>query len=386
MAGFGRPDQHPARGRHPRPDQYVIRHGYRTSATGGIESRSMPTTAPPSTEPTASAGSQALEPDVRMSFGDHLEELRACLIQALIGVVLTTIASLVFGKEILEIICWPLWSVQAANGLSPSLQVLSPMAAFAAYLKIGFLSGLILAMPWALYQLWRFIASGLYTHERRFMKLLMPISLGLFVVGVLFLYFVVLPIVLHFFIRFNQSFVVDAMSPGAFQQLLLADDSPTLSAEPMEKPAQVAIVQENPTDPRPGDVWVNALSRRLMVQTDGGALSIPLEPGLSANLMQSQFAIDFYISFVLLLALAFGVAFETPIVVFFLSWSGIISRQDMARGRRYVLFSSVVVSAIFTPPDVVSQLLLAVPIYLLFELGMLAARLTEKPSPADAAG
>ena len=84
----------------------------------------------------------------RMSFGDHLDELRNYLVRALIGVVLAAILSFSIGKHILEIVCNPLLTVQYANGLQPSLMVLSPMGGFVAYLKISFLSGLIIAMPW----------------------------------------------------------------------------------------------------------------------------------------------------------------------------------------------------------------------------------------------
>jgi sec-independent protein translocase protein TatC len=98
--------------------------------------------------------------------------------------------------------------------------------------------------------------------------------------------------------------------------------------------------------------------------------------------MHSQFALDFYISFVLTLALAFGIAFETPIVVFFLSWTKLVPTAKMAAGRRYVLLAVVVTAAILTPPDVISQLLLAGPMYLLFELGLVIARIIERrPSP-----
>ena len=320
----------------------------------------------------------------RMSFGDHLDELRSCLFRALAGVAVTTVVSLVFGQQVLEIICRPLLIVQHLNGLTPSLQVLAPTAAFTAYLKIGFLSGLIVAMPWVLYQIWRFVMTGLYANERRFMRMMVPTSVGLFVTGVLFLYFIVLPIVLHFFINFNQSFDVPSLEPTTVQQWLLpgtADDAPV---ESVQATLDLPVLEEDPVDPRPGQVWVNRPMRRLMVQTDTGVLSTPLEPGATPTAMQSQFAIDFYVSFVLMLALAFGIAFETPVVVFFLAWSGIVPVATMVKGRRYVLLATVVAAALLTPPDVISQLLLAGPMYLLFEVGLLVARATTtKTAPAS---
>lgn len=320
-----------------------------------------------------------------MSFGDHLDELRNCLIRALVGVLIGTVVALIFGKDILEIIYRPLLIVQHANGLPPHLQVLSPTAAFSAYLKIGFLSGLILTMPWVLYQLWVFVSSGLYPHERRFTRLFAPVSLGLFAAGVLFLYFIVLPIVLHFFISFNKAFGTPDLTPSAFQRLLLPEHERPPAAD-LAEGLHAPLLEQDPTDARPGDIWVNATTRRLVVQTHSGPMSTSLEPGSSSQAMESQFAIDFYISFVLVLALAFGIAFETPILVFFLVWSGIVPRARMVRSRRYVLLVTVVAAAILTPPDVISQLLLAGPMYLLFEVGLMAAKFVERGRPAVSGG
>ena len=319
----------------------------------------------------------------RMSFGDHLDELRNRLIKALVGVVLTSIVALIFGRDILEVIYRPLLQVQFANGLQPSLQVLAPPAAFIAYLKIGFLSGLILAMPWVTYQLWLFVTSGLYHKERHFMVLLLPATAGLFVLGVMFLYFIVLPIVLNFFISFNKQFEPPGMTATGFRSLLLPEATEAPAATGAVGDVQVPLLSEDPAALSPGDVWVNTTTRRLMVNTSTGIMSIALEPGKMSPAMHSQFALDFYISFVLMLALAFGIAFETPVVVFFLAWTGIVTTAAMGRARRYVLFGTVIAAAMLTPPDVISQILLAGPMYLLFELGILVARIIER-KPVDA--
>lgn len=324
--------------------------------------------------------------DRRMSFGDHLEELRSCMIRAIVGLFLGMAICLYFGKTILVVICHPLLYVQYANGLTPHLQALAPSAVFTAYLKIGFMSGAILAMPWLLYQIWVFIASGLYSYEQRFVKRLIPASIVLFFSGVLFLYFIVLPIVLHFFISFNKNFPLNDLSPTSFQKLLLSAEEESDLPINMPDSFSFPILSEDPKEPLAGDAWVNVKSRRLMFQTPSGILSMPLEQWSQPVSMHSQFAIDFYISFVLMLALAFGVAFETPIVVFFLAWSGIVTTATMCRGRRYVVLGTIVAAAVLTPPDIISQLLLAIPMYLLFELGILVARLVERKTAADASG
>lgn len=286
-----------------------------------------------------------------------------------------------FGREILGIILRPLLIVQYKNDMAPGLQVLSPTGAFTAYLKISLLAGLILAMPWALYQVWRFISAGLYRHERRFVKLLMPASVGLFVVGVMFLYFLVLPLLLQFFIQFNRGFDLPDLQGGPLAKMLFrAEEDPGAPDKPDTAPPVVPIFNEDPESPAEGAIWFNETTRRLKIQSPSGLLvSEPLRPsGLSS--IYSQFALDEYIGFVLLLALAFGIAFETPIVVFFLAWSGLVPRATLASIRRYVLLGMVVLASIITPPDVVSQIMLAGPMYALFEVGLLVARWSERSS------
>ncbi len=314
----------------------------------------------------------------RMSFGDHLDELRRSLIRALIGVLLAAILAFTIGDHILEIVIKPLLTVQYANGLQPSLTVLSPMGGFTAYLKISFLSGLIISMPWVLYQLWSFIASGLHSHERRFVRTLAPASLGLFVVGVLFLYYIVLPVVLHFFITFNGSFGLPDLELSRFEQMVLPQHVEAPSIGDVARPGTMSALTADPPMPKPGDWWINTTTRRIMFKTATDIWSVPLQQGALAAPMSSQFALDSYISFVLMLALAFGIAFETPIAVFFLSWSGIVPIQTMKKGRRYVLLSMIFVAAVLTPPDVISQMLLAGPMYLLFEVGLLVSKFTQR--------
>ncbi len=329
-------------------------------------------------EPPPTAGSKAdtakTADTSRMSIGDHLDELRKSLIRAMVGVVLGMIVGFTFGKEILGLICKPLLVVQVANGLQPSAQVLAPSATFLAYMKVGILTGLILAAPWIIYQIWTFVAAGLYRQERRFVTAILPGSFGLFALGVAFLYFLVLPVVLNFFISFNKSFPLPTLTPMSFQRLLLPTPEEAAEADATVGSLQIPVRPEDPKSPKPGEAWINASTRRLVVNTPDGLYSTPMERGASAPIMKSQFAIDHYVSFVLMMALAFGIAFETPIVVYFLARTGIVSTEAMRRGRKYVLFAMVFLAAVLTPPDIISQLLLAGPMYLLFELGLLLAR------------
>ena len=335
----------------------------------------------PGTGARDGSGAGSVRDTPRMSFGDHLEELRACSIRALLGVAIGTAFTLYFGREILEIIYRPLLVVQFTNGLQPRVLALSPTGPFSAYMRIGMMAGLLVTMPWVLYQAWSFVASGLYAHERRFVRLLAPASLALFVIGVLFLYYIVLPIVLQFLIGFNRTFGMPDLTPSALHALLQeAGDAPTV-VPPTDTgtpaPLKLPVLSNDPHAPAVGDAWVNARTHRLLVQTAEGTWSAPLDPGPVASAMHSEFALEQYVSFVLLLALAFGLAFETPVVVFFLAWAGIVPVATLKRNRKIVILAIAVVAMVLTPPDVVSQLLLGLPMYLLFELGVIAASTVE---------
>lgn len=332
-------------------------------------------------EPDGNAPEEKVIESTRMSFGDHLDELRGCLIRALVGFSIAAAGTLTFGREILEILFRPLWMVQFRNGLQPNLQALAPTDAFTAYLKISFLSALIISMPWIIHQAWRFIAAGLYTREKRFVRGVVWASSGLFIVGVLFLYYLVLPLVLQFFISFNRAFGPADLTPHYVQSLLLPSAETPVPVTADIGGAQLNVVAADPADAKPGDVWVNSTTRRLMLRTggEGNLWSIPFEVGATASALQSQFAVDPYITFVLLLALAFGLTFETPVVVVFLAWSGLVTAAAMSRSRRYVIMGTIVVSAILTPSaDILNQALLAGPMYVLFELGLMVAKGMER--------
>ncbi|MCP4593316.1 MAG: preprotein translocase subunit TatC [bacterium] len=313
-----------------------------------------------------------------MSFGDHLEELRRCLVRGLIGVLVAVIVALCYSKQLLAIILQPLLIVLHQHKQPQTVTALSPPETFIAYLKVGFLSGLIVAMPWLMYQLWAFVAAGLYRSEQKFAKVFVPLVAGLFATGVAFLYYVVLPIVLNFFISFSNSVGLPELNPTWLQQQILAIEDSPATTQPAVELLHLPLLASDPPDPSLGGAWVNTFKRELRIMTEDGLLTTPLKPVTKNPAVTSQFALQFYISFVLALALAFGLAFELPIVVVFLSLIGIVSAADMAKGRKYVAFGIVIAAAVLTPPDVISQILLAIPMMMLFEAGLIVARILER--------
>jgi sec-independent protein translocase protein TatC len=237
-----------------------------------------------------------------MSLGDHLEELRARLILALAGLVLASIIGFIAGRWFLHLILLPYELAMERANLELQLLAVKPAEKFLAYMKASLVLGVLISSPWLFYQVWAFVAAGLYKHERKFVKIVAPASSLLFIAGVLFFLLVIAPMVFKFFMLFD-----------------------------------------------PGIQYVN------------------YQPSLTESL-----------NFVLLLALVFGLAFQTPIAIVFSERMGLVTVETLCRVRKYVLLAAFVVGAIATPPDVVSQIALAVPLYILYEASIVVCRFWKK--------
>ena len=224
---------------------------------------------------------------------EHLIELRARLMRALIGLGVVLLGLMPFSRQIYTWLAQPLIS-QLPN--AQSLIAINPAGAFFAPLKLTFFVALFVAVPWLLYQLWAFVAPGLYARERRLAVPLLVTSVLLFYIGCAFAYFLVLPAVFHFLTTFRPEVI--AITPDA-----------------------------------------NA-----------------------------------YLDFVLAIFFAFGSSFELPVAMVILTLLGWITPQQFKEGRGYAIVGIFVLAAVLTPPDVVSQLMLAIPMCLLYELGIHASR------------
>ncbi len=225
---------------------------------------------------------------------DHLLELRSRLLRSLIAVLLVFAVLAFFADELYQLIAAPLLASLPIGGTMIATDVATP---FFTPFKLALVVAIALAIPFLLWQLWSFIAPGLYRKEKRLVVPLLVSSTLLFYGGVAFAYLVVLPLALNF----------------------LAGAAP----------------------------------EGVTVATD----------------------IARYLDFVLAIFLAFGIAFETPVAIILLCWSGVTSVQSLRKKRPYVIVGAFVVGMILTPPDVISQTLLAIPMWLLFELGLVIAGL-----------
>ncbi|MCK4893424.1 MAG: twin-arginine translocase subunit TatC [Calditrichia bacterium] len=231
-----------------------------------------------------------------MPFLEHLEEFRNRIIKAIIGVIIGAVICLIFSKQLLNVLLWPTTRVD----MPIDIQVLKVQGMFIVTLEIAFFGGILVSLPFLLYQVWMFIAPGLYRNEKRYIPRVITSATLLFLTGVAFAYFLIFPFALEFFL------------------------------------------------------------------------------GLAPETVQTNIAIDFYISFIIRLLVIFGVVFQLPIMSYFLSKMGIITPVFMRKHRRHSIVIIFVMAALFTPPDPFTQVMLAIPLILLYEISIYISYLVHK--------
>jgi sec-independent protein translocase protein TatC len=244
------------------------------------------------------------EPLAEGTLISHLLELRTRLMRALFAVSAVAIPCMIYANDLFAFIARPLLKVLPKGASMISTSVIAPlMTPF----KLAFYVALILAMPYVLFQIWAFIAPGLYRHEKRFAVPLLVSSILLFYCGVSFAYFIVFPLMFTFF---------TATTPPGVQMM--------------------------------------------------------------ADMTQ-------YLDFVLVLFVTFGLAFEIPVAIVLLVWTGLVKLETLKRNRGYVLIAVFVQAAVITPPDVISQTMMALPMYGLYEVGIVMAGILAKKKLAERA-
>src|SRR5512139_80935 len=232
------------------------------------------------------------------TFIAHLIELRSRLLRSVVALVLIFLCLFPWASDLYALLAQPLLAKLPQGGQMIATDVTTP---FFVPLKVALMAAFLLALPYILYQIWCFIAPGLYEHEKRWIFPMVTASLLLFFCGMAFAYFLVFPVVFKFI---------------------------TASA-----PEGVAVMTD----------------------------------------------IDKYLSFVLTMFLSFGITFQVPVAVVVMVKMGFVTVAKLREIRRYVFVGAFVIGAIFTPPDVVSQFMLAIPLWLLYEAGVLVAAWMVKP-------
>ncbi|WP_322033588.1 twin-arginine translocase subunit TatC [Paraburkholderia sp. J76] len=238
---------------------------------------------------------QKLEEGSEETFISHLVELRDRIIRAGLAVIVVFIGLVYWAPDIFRLLARPLMQNLPRDG---KMIVTDVTGSFFVPMKVTMLVAFVIALPVVLYQIWAFIAPGLYQHEKKLVAPLVASSYTLFLCGMAFAYFVVFPTIFRVMAHYNAP----------------------LGAE---------------------------------MTTD----------------------IDNYLSFVLTMFIAFGVTFEVPIIVVLLVRMGVVTVKKLKQVRPYVIVGAFIVAAVVTPPDVFSQLILALPLIVLYEAGIIAARI-----------
>ncbi|MGH8806246.1 MAG: twin-arginine translocase subunit TatC [Noviherbaspirillum sp.] len=237
------------------------------------------------------------------TFISHLVELRNRIVKAAIAVIVVFLCLMSWAGEVYDVLAYPMMVALPEGSKMIATGVITP---FLIPVKVTMLVAFLIALPWVLYQMWAFIAPGLYAHEKKLVAPLVISSSVLFLAGVAFCYFLVFGVVFKFINNFA--------------------------------PQSIAVAPD----------------------------------------------IDSYFGFVMTMFVAFGLTFEVPVVVIVLVRMGLASVEQLRKVRPYVIVGAFVLAAVVTPPDVMSQMLLAVPLCVLYEAGLLVAPLFVRVTQAPA--
>ncbi|MEM9166937.1 MAG: twin-arginine translocase subunit TatC [Planctomycetota bacterium] len=299
-----------------------------------------------------------------MPLGDHLDALRRRLILAIAGLLPFFVLALMVSRPVLEFLLIPVRRALRNSGLPPVIQSTGPIEVFGSYMRVALILTLLAGSWWLLTQLWLFIRPGLYAAERRFVYILIPLSVTLTFLGVLFMYAVMLPVVLSFFITFGSTLGVPDYAPADVPAGVVIPEMPVLEGDPAA--------------PEPGQHWINLELREarfcLAIDEDGAPLVAGTALTSGSGILQ-LYRLSEYVRLILTLALGFAIGFQMPVVVLLLGWAGLVEPNDLARVRKYVLLGCLVASALLTPADPLSMVLLAGPLYVLYEFGLLLLKL-----------
>ncbi len=301
--------------------------------------------------------------DAVMPFGDHLEELRKRMIFSILGVLPILIIAVSFSRVLLGFVIDPVEQALRNADLNAQLIQTSPIETFMTALKLAVVVTILVGSPWILFQGWLFVAPGLHKNERRFVYILLPLSAILTTTAIVFLYKLLLPIVLAFFIAFGTSVSGPEIITAPVPEGTVFPSVPSLTADPE------TII--------PGQIWYNADRKEWRLATIGaeeGSVDVLSAPMTKSTGILQQYRVAEYTKMFLSLALAFSLGFQTPVVVLLLGWVGLIEPTNLLKYRKQVAMGSVVAGAILTPADPLSMLLLAGPLYILFEFGVLLHR------------
>ncbi len=343
--------------------------------------RAMTTAAPPN-DPSTKPNGQFDPDEYRMTIGEHLEELRRRLSYALIGFVVALAVCLFYGQKVMTIFCAPLVDTLVEQQINPQLIVDEVGEGFMVYIKISLISAAAIASPWMLYQLWQFVAAGLYPHERKYVTKYLPLSIGLLLGGMFFVYLLVLPWTLQFFIEWNGGIDIPGLTTVPPARVQTQNPGRTGGGPPATAPLVMTVpeMRGDPAGPVERQIWFDSDRGALKFFYGGEVRIISFN---SSNLLAQEYKLSHYIDLVVVMLITFGLSFQLPLVVLALERIGIVEIESLRSGRQYVYFGIVVAAAVITPGDALTTTVaLIIPLIGLYELGIVLASFGKKPGRA----
>ena len=324
-----------------------------------------------------------------MSFGDHLDDLRKRLILSLLGAAIGIAVCTIFANYIIDFLFQPYLLALRYSGYPQYLLYNKPAGNVIMYLMLGIKAGLVLTSPWIIYQFWLFVAAGLYQRERSLVYRYIGPSIFLFIAGVVFFFVIVLPIMLKFFLAFNQQVPMPNLPPNAVENFIYGghlgvNNWSKLPTGNEIKPLLIPMVRSNPTHFPKHHIalWYNAVQGRMLIHADGKTLALNAQP--ADSLFAPLPMLHDYLGFVTIMALVFGLAFELPMVMMVLAQIGVMPAHKFRQMWRYAVLILAVLSALLAPtPDIVTFSSFFLPLVLLYVLGLVLATLVTVRKESD---
>jgi Sec-independent protein secretion pathway component TatC len=294
-----------------------------------------------------------------MSFGSHLDELRSRLFKAIVVPIALMLLIFMKADVIRDFLARPLMTALRNTGNPQKLQVLGPTESLMVDVQIAIWAAVIVSTPWILYQLWKFVSPGLYAHEQRYARLLVPLSAAMVALGEVLLW-LALPFVLATLIGYGAA-------PARTVQP---------ATEPVAGAFRLPVLEQAPERASPGDAWIESSDLQAYVAVDthraDGSLEIRRIAMEATGPISQQFRLQEYVSFLLYTAAAIAIAFQMPVAVVLLGWIGVLDVRTLRAYRKHAFFACAIISLFITPTvDVMSLFLLMLPLYLLYELGII---------------
>ncbi len=291
---------------------------------------------------------------------EHLAELRKRLIHCVLAFLVCMVVSFAFWEPIFNFLTEPICSALLARGQQCNLILIKLQEGFFVAVRISFMGGFILSFPYLGFQLWRFVAPGLYKNEKSAFLPFMIASPFMFLLGASFAFFIVIPLAFNFFLSFQQE---STLTVAPSTEIVLIEEQNAIQEE-QKKPKKDNQSQQEEVESDEIDLDIDILADGKEIIADVG--------------VTFQGSVAEYLTLTIKFILAFGVCFQLPVLLTLMGKAGLVTGKGLAGFRKYAVVCILVLAAVVTPPDVITQVILFVAVYGLYEISIWLVKRVEK--------